>query len=426
MTTVQQAHHTILINTLPTTNQAIHHTQAHGHILAEPLIADRPFPPFHRVTMDGIAIAHQQFQEGQRQFPIVDTAPAGAPQRTLYDPTHCIEVMTGAVLPKGTDTVIRYEDLQISNRLIGEKDLPAQKGDLPTNQTDNIATIQVEKIKPQQNVHHTGTDCPEGATLVEPGSLIDPSVIGVATTIGKEYLTITAPPKVVIIATGDELVEVNLQPLPHQIRHSNIHTIATSLNARNISTHTIHLVDDPDTMTHTLRDILTSFDVLIISGGVSKGKFDYVPTVLEKLGIRKLFHGVQQRPGKPFWFGTSRKNTSSLHPEKVVFALPGNPVSSYMCTIRYIHPWFDKVLGLLPSPPPYALLTEEVHFRPDLTYFLQVQTQYTSSGQLLAQPRTGKGSGDLANLTTVNAFIELPRGKDIFRKGEAYPLYWFR
>jgi len=143
-----------------------------------------------------------------------------------------------------------------------------------------------------------------------------------------------------------------------------------------------------------------------------------VPDALANLGVVKHFHKVAQRPGKPFWFG-GKENTR-------VFALPGNPVSSFMCLNRYFYPWLRASLGLLPMVTPFAELTANFHFKPDLTYFLQVKTSYSPAGKILATPVEGNGSGDLANLVDADAFLELPRGRNDFEKGEVFPLFVYR
>jgi molybdopterin molybdotransferase len=396
MTTLQEAYKTILNNTLPAKIISVPMAEALGQVLAEPLYADRDFPPYDRVTMDGIAICYKSFENGQRKFPIAGIAPAGAPKEELKDASHCLEVMTGAVLPNGTDTVIRYEDLEIE---------------------DGAATIQPEQLRFQQNIHGTGNDRSTGDLLVPAGKTIGPAEIGIAATIGKSKLQIAQPPRTIVISTGDELVEVDQNPEAHQIRRSNVHTIIGALAQRGVPSDELHLTDDRPSLVLKLKEVLEKYEVLILSGGVSKGKYDYVPEVLEELGIEKSFHGVRQRPGKPFWFGANEKN--------VVFALPGNPVSSYMCTTRYIQPWFDKTLGLPEKNIPCAVLNNDFTFKPDLTYLLQVRLSYNSDGQILATPIEGGGSGDLANLGTVDAFLELPRGKILFKQGEVYPLFTF-
>ena len=210
---------------------------------------------------------------------------------------------------------------------------------------------------------------------------------------------------------------VEQTPLPHQIRSSNAATMADALNHWKIKTDLFHIVDDLKGTTDKLSELIKSYQILIISGGVSMGKFDYVPQALEQLQVTRHFHKIRQRPGKPFWFGSHKSGT-------VVFAFPGNPVSSFMCFNRYLKPWLSKVFKLY-KPPLMAKLAQEVHFEPDLTYFAQVKVKL-DQGNILAFPIEGHGSGDLANLVDADGFLELPRGKNQFNQGDLYPLFNYR
>lgn len=371
--------------------------QALGRVLSEPLCADRDFPPFDRVSMDGIAIRFDAFGKGRRQFRIRGTQAAGVPAMRLDDPEGCQEIMTGAIMPQGADTVIRYEDLKIE---------------------DGTATILTEDVKGGQNVHLKGTDRREGEVIVPAGMRLGSAELGIAATIGKALLLVRNHPRIALIATGDELTPIESEPLPHQIRMSNIYALQGLFQAWNISSDLLHIRDDQEEVERELKAALERFDVLVLSGGVSAGKFDHVPGVLEQLGIPCIFHKVQQRPGKPLWFGAAGGKT--------VFALPGNPVSSFMCTVRYIQPWLRASLGLPPLKPLFAALTEDFHFKPSLTFFLQVKVNASAEGQLLATPEAGKGSGDLANLVLADGFLELPLGQSFFPKGSVFPLWLYR
>lgn len=370
---------------------------AHQKILREPLRADRDFPPYDRVTMDGIAIAYADFAGGRRSFPIAGVGAAGAPQQELTQTGHCIEIMTGAMLPKGTDTVIRYEDIDLR---------------------DHEAHLTVDEIKEGQNIHWQGEDRRKGAVIVPAGRMIAPGEIGVAATVGCSSLQVTRPISALILSSGDELVGVDQTPLPHQIRQSNVYTIQALLQRWGISAEITHMPDEPSVIEKVLQERLPQYDVLLLSGGVSKGKFDYIPDALDAMGVKRLFHRVAQRPGKPFWFGHIPGGT-------VVFALPGNPVSSLACTRVYFGEWLEYSLGINMEKPK-AQLSRDVSFRPDLNYFLQVKLSSASDGRLVAAPVEGHGSGDLANLVDADAFLMLPRGKDVFKAGEAYPIWHFR
>jgi len=399
---VKQATDIVLANTLPLPDETVPLHLAVGRTLREPLTADRDFPPFDRVSMDGIAISFAMFEVGQPPIFIENIQAAGAPQLVLAQTENCLEVMTGAMLPQGTDTVIRYEDLSIDA---------------------GFATILIEKIQRRQNIHEQGIDRKNGETIVAAspfgeGKLISPAELGVAATIGKSQLRVAALPRVCVLSSGDELVEVNETPLPHQIRKSNVHVMAAVLGTWGLASDLLHLPDDPTAIEATLGDCLEKYDVLLMSGGVSMGKFDHIPAALERLGVRQLFHKVSQRPGKPFWFGRSEGT--------VVFAFPGNPVSSFMCLHRYFRPWLRASQGLQAVENQYAALAEDYFFKPDLTYFLQVKLAAGPDGRLLATPVTGQGSGDLANLVDSDAFLELPLERQEFKAGEAFPLWRIR
>ncbi len=398
MLSVQQATDIIFQHSLPLPDEQVALTNACGRILREPLLADRDFPPFDRVTMDGIAIQHEAFAAGRRNFLIENIGAAGAPQQSLLNSNNCIEIMTGAVLPAQTDTVIRYEDVTID------------KG---------TAQIELDTVRAGQNVHKQATDRTKGELIVEPGCRLSGAEIGLAASIGKHQLTVSALPKAIILSTGDELVDVSEQPLPHQIRRSNTYSIQAALYQWGLESDTGHLMDDEAEIERQLRSIIDQYQLIVLSGGVSKGKFDYVPQVLEKLACKKLFHKVAQRPGKPFWFGTTPNGGC-------IFALPGNPVSTFMCTQRYVLPWLNASTGLPPFTGHWAELQDNFSFGRPLTCFLQVKTTLSSDARLQAWPIAGKGSGDLANLPLADGFLELPADRDIFEKGAYFPYHPYR
>jgi molybdopterin molybdotransferase len=244
--------------------------------------------------------------------------------------------------------------------------------------------------------------------------VISPALIGIAASIGKEMLCVKKLPRAVIISTGDELVEINEKPAPYQIRRSNSYTIKAVLQQYALRTDTIHLPDDAKITRQQISRCLEDYDIVLLSGGVSMGKFDYVPQALQELSVQKYFHKVQQRPGKPFWFGVHSGGA-------LVFAFPGNPVSAFMCLHRYFVPWLQSSLNIPPSST-YAVLDQDVNFDSHLQYFMQVKIR-NENGQLFATPVDGKGSGDFANLLEADAFMELPSEKSTFMKGEAYKVW---
>lgn len=398
MITVKEAENIILSHSLPLQKESLPLDQCYGKTLQEDLCADRDFPPYNRVTMDGIAIDYASFAAGKRTMEIEGTAAAGSPQMSLGDKDACLEVMTGSMLPTGTNTVIRYEDVEIDH---------------------NTATIREESIVKGQNIHYQGEDRLKGDIIVKGGTNISSAEIGICATIGKPVVKVSRLPRAIVISTGDELVDIDEVPKAHQIRKSNIYRLKSTLGNLGIQANTGHLQDDKEEIRKKLSQFIESHDVIILSGGVSKGKFDFLPAALESLGVQKLFHKVRQRPGKPFWFG--------VHPGGcVVFALPGNPVSSFMCMQRYFIPWLNRSLGKPAHQFSYAILAKPIEFKPDLTYFAQVKISFGEEGKIMAFPVEGHGSGDLANLVEADAFLQLPGGKNVFEKGEAYPYIAFR
>ncbi len=370
--------------------------QSVNRVLAEVIKADRAFPPFDRVSMDGIALKYQAIKSGIKNFPIEFVQAAGSPKMTLKSGTECVEVMTGAILPGNTDTVIKYEDFEIR---------------------DKVAYLLNDKIEAGQNVHREGIDCKKNDVLLEPGMLLSAAEVALLASVGKSEVQVYEMPKTAIISSGNELVDVKDIPLPHQIRRSNTYAIDAGMRLMNWSANHFHFPDDKSVLLHSLERVLNDHEVLILSGGVSKGKFDFIPKVFEELGVKKLFHRVDQRPGKPFWFGSNEKG-------KTVFALPGNPVSTYMCFYRYVKPWITKSLNVTQNSLS-ASLASDFSFPPNLTYFLQVEVK-VENGRLQAYPYAGGGSGDFVNLKNVTGFLELPAEQTQFKAGEVFPYYPFR
>jgi molybdopterin molybdotransferase len=398
MITVENALQIIKEHTVDFGVESIPLQSSMHRILRASLQTDRSLPPYDRVTMDGIAIQFDNYQAGQRNFPIAGIAAAGMPKKELKDPTQCLEVMTGSIMPGGVDTVIQYEHMEIK---------------------DGVAHLLDKPLVRQQNIHFKGQDRQAGEVVVEMNQKISAAEIGVAASIGKAQIKVAKLPKVMVISTGDELVEIDQQPLPHQIRRSNVYRMQTTLQAYGIQADTDHLLDDKAQIVAKLAEYIQTYDVILLSGGVSKGKFDFLPEALQEIGVRQLFHKIKQKPGKPFWFGQTADQCT-------VFGFPGNPVSSFLCFHRYFKIWLDLSLCGKTLAVPYAMLTEDVTFKRDLTYFIEVALTYSEEAKIMAHPKKGNGSGDLANLVEADAFVELPRGKNLFKAGEIYPVYIYR
>jgi len=372
-----------------------------GRVLRETIYADRSFPPFDRVMMDGIAISYDSYAKGQLIFGVEDIQAAGMPRKQLGNTANCMEVMTGAVLPELTDTVIPYEHLH-------------------EDEHAGFRRFTIEKeVRQGQNIHLLGSDAPAGKALIAAGTLIGAAEVAVLATVGHAQVTVSKLPKVVVIATGDELVPVTTVPEAHQIRVSNLYSIGAALHGLGITAQYLHLEDSEAVMEAHLRGLLQDTDVWICSGAVSAGKYDHLPQVLQQLGMQQVFHKVQQRPGKPFLFGVFENGP-------VVFALPGNPVSGFMCYYRYVQPWLQAGMLQNAMPLQYAVLGEDILFDKPLEYYLPVKLHPLPSGQWEAIPQTYHGSGDLAGLLLADAFMALPAEQDVFKKGSSFPVWRFR
>ncbi len=324
--------------------------------------------------MDGIAIRHEAFDEGRRTFRIQATQAAGDAPLTLASPDDCIEIMTGAAMPDGADTVIRYEDVDMR---------------------DGAAAVRDDaRVDARQNIHFRGSDRVGGKVVVPRGTRLYATHIAALASVGAARVAVAAQPRVVVISTGNELVGVDADVLPHQIRQSNAPAVRAALTARGIGdVRMIHERDEETVLRVRIDDALASADVVLLSGGVSAGKFDLVPRLLVEAGVERVFHKIRQKPGKPLWFGM-KGNTA-------VFGLPGNPVSSLVCLARYVLPFIDACSGQMPMARPSFLLTDLPKPRPGFTQFVPVRVQ---GDRVLPVP--SNGSGDFLSLVPSNGFVE--------------------
>jgi molybdopterin molybdotransferase len=367
-------------------------THSTGRILAQDIMADRDYPPFNRVMMDGITINSKAFSTGKRSFKIEGVQAAGQSQQKLINIDNCLEVMTGAMLPLGTDAVIPYEQCEI---------------------VDGVATVIIEAIRALQNVHLEGTDSKKGDILVKAGHKIIPAIIGLMAAAGLSKVLVKRQPKVAVCATGDELVEVNQQPLPHQIRQSNSYMLMSALQAEGINAQRYHLRDEPQVMLEELTTITNYYDIVLLSGAVSKGKFDHLPNVLNQLKMETIFHGIAQRPGKPFLFG-------KLPNEVLIFGFPGNPASTFVCYQFYFKAWLYASLNIK-LPVMKAFLSKPFSFKPNLTLHALVTLSY-NEGKLIATPIETSTSGDMVSLSLAQGILSLPADRQDFTTDEAFDL----
>lgn len=370
---------------------------AHGRVLREPIRADRDLPPFDRVTMDGYALRSSSWASGVRSFRVGRIQAAGMRAFALGEAADaCIEVMTGAVLPTGADCVVPYEDTVRDGAVICIRE-------------------SVTQLSSGSAVHRRGSDHPAGHEIIGAGTRLGGKEIAVAAACGCPTLMVSQLPRIAVVATGDELVEVDGDVAAHQIRRSNDHAIRAALALAGYpGAERFHLRDLPHEVEHLLWHILAEYDVVILTGGVSKGRFDLLPAALERQGVRKIVQGVAQRPGKPLWVGVGGRGN-------MVYALPGNPVSAYTCQHRYVVPALDQASGVTPRPPRIVELASAFTFKPPLVCFLPVRLETGSDGVTRAVPGPVNTSGDLAGLVGTDGFVELPAEKSEFPAGTLTP-----
>jgi molybdopterin molybdotransferase len=368
-----------------------------GAVLAQVVHAERDQPPFDRVTMDGITFASQSWREGQRRFRIAGTQAAGRPPLRLQQRADCLEAMTGAALPDGCDCVVPIERLHVA---------------------DGFATVDATvPVEPYLNVHRRGLDARAGDLLLEPGMPLGAPELAVLASAGLARAEVRTEPRIVTITTGDELVAPDQPIADWQVRRSNSYALRGALTLRGYRrVAEDHLPDDVDVLTERLVAHLATHDVIVLTGGVSMGRFDHVPSVLQQLGVREVFHKVAQRPGKPVWFGIGATG-------QTVFGLPGNPVSALVCLLRYVVPALSAMMGAPARAIEHVALGSAFHVKPALAYFLPVQLADEPSRGRVAMPRATRGSGDFISLLGTDGFVELPPGPREFPAGHLAPFY---
>lgn len=371
--------------------------QCAGAVLRENIYAERDQPPFDRVAMDGVALQSDAVKAGHRRYRIQAVQAAGDPALTLASRTACIEVMTGAILPVDCDAVVPVE--QIVSRE-GEIELGAD--------------VQVERW---QNVHRRGSDSRQGALLLSTGTRLSAPEVAIAASAGMARVRVSSQPMVVVISTGNELIEPGEPILPHQVRRSNVYAVVSGLRRQGFQrVADDHVQDDAEALRTRLKFHLDTHDVLILSGGVSMGRFDLVPSVLKELGVEVVFHKVAQRPGKPLWFGMAPSGAA-------VFALPGNPVSTLVCLARYVVPALFASMGQTPHPPEKIALSAPVNVGSATALFMPVRVEIDDWGRAWAVPCPTNGSGDFVALAGTDGFVELPPGPNVYPKGFVTRLY---
>ncbi|UAJ14607.1 molybdopterin molybdotransferase MoeA [Aquirufa lenticrescens] len=347
--------------TIPFRTEKLPLAKTLGMNIAEKIVADRDFPPFDRAMMDGIAVK----DIAAPTWKIEGMLFAGEPVKAIKKMDGSLEIMTGATAPRGTEAIIKIEDLSIEKKIatyIGKT--PLEKG---------------------QFIHLQGADAPAGSVLVKKRTKIGPVEIAIAATVGKAHIEVESKPHVHIFSTGDEIVGLHETPKDHQIRSSNVMMLKSVLLSKGFKANSSHLPDSAEKIKASIDKVLESNDIILLSGGVSAGKKDLIPSVLAEAGFETVFHKISQKPGKPMLVATRSDG-------KVVFAFPGNPISTLTCFWVYFLPWVScdwaeynvKEIKFLPKPSA------------ELDQWIPVE-----NGEVLAH----NGSGDLINWSRADGLV---------------------
>lgn len=346
--------------------------QCYNYTLAEDIAADRDYPPFNRSAMDGIAIKYADFRENSTNtFTIAEVILAGASASDILPSGNCFQIMTGAAVPASADTVVKVEDCAIENEIVTLK--------------ENV------KITLGQNIATQGQDCVAASLLLPSGTTINANVMGILASVGKSKVKVFKKPTVAIITTGDE-VKASDEPVgTHQIRDSNSYTLIGLLNGLNIQPISATLIsDDQFQLAESLQQAVENADIVIVTGGVSMGVADYVPQILEKIGVKPIFHKVKIKPGKPIWFGK--------YNETAVFALPGNPMSVQVTFRLFVQHYINKFSQAKNNKNTIALpLSARRSKKSTLDEFFGCEIVVNTEYKNALRPIATNGSGDIVS-----------------------------
>lgn len=380
----------------PTDPELLSLLDAVGLVLAEDLRADRDFPPFPRATRDGFAVRAANVNTTPARLKCVGELKAGASIEQSAVEVHAgeaVEIMTGAPVPQGADAVVMVEY---------------------TERDDAQITVQ-RSVLAGENVVPAGSEARKGEVMVPRGTRVNHTTIAIAAAIGRAEFAAYRRPRVAILATGDELVDINLPPGPNEIRNSNSYSLAAQVYEAGGDTTILPVArDDAGEIELLVRRGLTA-DLLLLSGGVSMGKYDLVEQALEKLGADFFFTGVLIQPGKPLVFGEATLGAKKTP----FFGLPGNPVSTMVTFQLFVKPLLDALAGETPQPLPFAQarLKSDLRTKTGLTRFLPGKL-----GGSHEQPEVEivrwHGSGDLMAAARANCYIVVPPDRETFAAGE--------
>jgi molybdopterin molybdotransferase len=369
--------------------ESISFEEAVGRILAKNITSDMDIPPFDKSAMDGYACRRQDLADKMNTIEVIR---AGVPPQKRIGPSQCSQIMTGAIIPDGADTVVKVEECSV--RII-DRGEPAE--------------IRFIGEKTASNICHRGEDLKSGEVVLEAGTLLDTRHVPILATVGAVFIDVYRFPSVGVLSTGTELVEPAETPGKSKIRNSNAYQTIAQLGKMGIDCDYYGIAIDDEGITRSMiSDALESNDMLILSGGVSMGEYDFVPDVLQSLGINIAFKQVAIQPGKPTLFGTGHN--------KFVFGLPGNPVSSYFLLELLVKPFIYKCMGHEWTPPVIRMRCGERITRKQSNRLAWMPVRIDSEG--LIHQVEYHGSAHIFALRDAYGIIPVPIGKAVIEEGE--------
>jgi len=372
-----------------------------GAVLAEDVASDLDMPPYDKAMMDGYAVRRADLPEGTATLTILEEITAGQVPKCSLAAGQASRIMTGAPIPSGCDAVIVVEQTRLLE--------------------DGRVRIEDRPPRPGLNILPQGREMRRGEVILPAGSVLRPQELGLLATVGRTQAQVIPAPRVNLLSTGDEVVEAREQPGPGQIRNSNGPMLQSQVvRAGGVPRYLGIARDRLDSLRPLVTEGLQA-DILILSGGVSAGKLDLVPGVLQELGVVAHFHKVELKPGKPLLFGT-REQDGPGGGRALVFGLPGNPVSALVCFELFIRPAIRRLRGLAEPGPNVvpARLAEDFPYRTDRPTYHPAHLEATAEGfRVRAVPWFG--SPDLRGLTRANALLVLPAGDHQHQAGQVLP-----
>ncbi|HEX4147688.1 MAG TPA: gephyrin-like molybdotransferase Glp [Pirellulales bacterium] len=376
-----------------------------GCVLAEDIVSDVDSPPHDKSIVDGYAVISADLPGGEGELEILEEIVAGSVPSRALTAGHASRIMTGAPIPAGTDAVVMLERCQL----------------LAGGEVLGRVRIRDPRLVGGQNVVRRAAAMRTGELVLRRGQTLRPLELGLLAEVGRQRVRIVARPRVAVLSTGDELVPVDCVPGPAQLRNSNEPMLVACVVRSGGLPQPLGIArDEREQLRALIGRGLESADVLVLSGGVSAGVLDLVPGVLRELGVEQVFHKVNVKPGKPVWFGVGGGS-----PARLVFGLPGNPVSSLVCFRLFVAPALASMSGRSPADlelQPARLLAgfSQHGDRPSF----QAAALARQPDGLTARPLKTQGSGDLRGLSAANGLAYFPSGERRYEAGEMIEACW--